>query len=281
MFRKLLMVLPFLVALCGTSMAQLRVPNVSPYAAVKQSIGLSTIEINYFRPSARGRKVFGEEGIVPFGEAWRAGANSATKIILSDDFNVRNEVLAKGEYALLAIPLSDRWELQFYPYDSQNWLSYVPKSPVFTVLADVNETDGFKETFSISLENVMLNTANLVLHWGNLQATLPMEVEIDTRVMSQIERVMKGPSNNDYFQAALFMHERGIDLEKALEYIQKVTSNKDALFFQVHREALILSDLGRAEEAIVAAQRSMKLSDEAGNQDFVRLNQRLIEKLKN
>ena len=77
------------------------------------------------------------------------------------------------------------------------------------------------------------------------------------------------------------MHERGIDLKKALEYIQKVTNNKDALFFQVHREALILSDLGKAEEAIVAAQRSMKLSDEAGNQDFVRLNQRLIEKLKN
>ncbi len=52
-------------------------PAPSPTAVLKQDFSTSDIEISYSRPAVRGRKIFG--GIVPFGEVWRTGANSATK----------------------------------------------------------------------------------------------------------------------------------------------------------------------------------------------------------
>ncbi|WP_420386284.1 DUF2911 domain-containing protein [Roseivirga sp.] len=280
MLRKLHWVLLMSAVLSGSSMAQLRVPDLSPNAHIRQDIGMSSIEIEYSRPSARGRQVFGEDGLVPFGEVWRAGANAATKITLSDDFELNGQLLKKGTYAMLAKPSTEFWELEFYPYESENWLSYVPKTPFLVVKAEINKLIGSTETFTIGVEEVTLNSAKLVLLWENLKVTVPFKVEVDQRVMARIEQVMEGPGNNDYFQAALFMHERGIDLEQALGYIRKVTVDENALFFQVHREALILSDLERTEEAIEVAQRSLILSERAGNQDFVRLNKRLIDKLR-
>ena len=77
----------------------------------------------------------------------------------------------------------------------------------------------------------------------------------------------------------MYLHETQTDLPLALSYIQKVTQSETPLFFQVYREALILKDLDRKEEAIQAAKRSMELSAKAGNDDLVRLSQQIIEDL--
>ena len=75
------------------------------------------------------------------------------------------------------------------------------------------------------------------------------------------------------------MHETQTDLPLALEYIRKVTQSDSALFFQVFREALILKDLNRKEEAIESAKRSKELSQQVGNDDIMRLSQRIIDEL--
>ena len=68
-----------IAALTSTSVnAQLKVPAPSPLQTVKQAFALSDITVEYSRPSARGRVVFGD--VVPFGKVWRTGANNATKI---------------------------------------------------------------------------------------------------------------------------------------------------------------------------------------------------------
>ncbi len=48
-------------------------------------------------------------------------------------------------------------------------------------------------------------------------------------------------------------------------------------FWQVRREALILGELGRKKEAIAKAKMSMELAKKAGNEDYVRMNEKSIE----
>ena len=64
------------------STAQVKMPVLSPTQTIKQDFGIGTIELNYSRPAARGRKIFGN--LVPYNNLWRTGANAATKIIFSE-----------------------------------------------------------------------------------------------------------------------------------------------------------------------------------------------------
>ena len=61
---------------------RLKTPTLSPFSKTTQQVGLTEIGLEYARPSAKGRVVFGE--LVPFNKLWRTGANASTKIILSE-----------------------------------------------------------------------------------------------------------------------------------------------------------------------------------------------------
>src|SRR5690606_36171936 len=77
--------------------AQLNTPAASPHSVLKQTVGLTEVEIDYSRPSMRGREIFG--GLVPFGAVWRSGANDPTKISFSDDVELGGVIVPAGTYA--------------------------------------------------------------------------------------------------------------------------------------------------------------------------------------
>lgn len=260
--------------------AQLRTPSLSPLATVKQMIGLTEIEVQYFRPSVRSRIIFSEKGLIPYGEFWRAGANNATKISFSSNVILGEASLEAGEYSILIKPYAKHWEMYFYPYESNNWNSYVPKEPLKILKAKLEEHNSLVESFEISFQDLELHSATLVFEWENSRLSIPLEVDDKEKVMASIERTMAGPGQFDYFNAAVYLHDADLDLEKALEYIQKVTASDKAFFFQVSREAQILKDLNRNEEALLAARRALVLAQEAKNSDFIRINEKLIELLK-
>ena len=56
----------------------LDLPRASQHARVMQRIGITDITINYHRPLANGRQIWGK--VVPYGQVWRAGANENTII---------------------------------------------------------------------------------------------------------------------------------------------------------------------------------------------------------
>ena len=58
-------------------------PTKSQLGKVVQKLVGTTIEINYSRPNAKGRKIWGD--LVPYGQVWRLGANESTKITTSGD----------------------------------------------------------------------------------------------------------------------------------------------------------------------------------------------------
>ena len=83
----------------------------SPAATAKGTVGGATITIDYSSPSVRGRKIWG--GLVPFGKAWRAGANKATVFETDKDITVEGKPLKAGKYTLFAVPGEKEWEIIF------------------------------------------------------------------------------------------------------------------------------------------------------------------------
>jgi tetratricopeptide (TPR) repeat protein len=86
--------------------------------------------------------------------------------------------------------------------------------------------------------------------------------------------------NRPYFQAALYYMNNGKDLNKALAWFDKAIEQQPDAFFIHHQRANCLAKLGRKDEAIAAAKKSMELAKEAKNDDYVRLNEKLLAQLK-
>lgn len=259
--------------------AQLKTPSLSSASKIIQNIGLTEVEVEYSRPSVKGRVVFGNTGLLPNNSLWRTGANTATKILFSKTVIVAENELEKGAYTILTIPNEKKWEIRWYKYESTNWNTYAEKTPLFTIEVPVIKKAELIETLEIHFKNITMSSADLVIEWEHKKVAIPIEVDESKEILKSIDRKLKGPSDFDYFNAALYLHEAKIDLEKALQYIQKVTKSDKALFFQVTREALILRDLNRLKEAKNVAKRGLELSEKAKNNDFIQLNKKIIEEL--
>ncbi len=268
----------FSIITVATVNAQLKVPALSPSSKTTQTVGLTEIEIEYSRPSKRNRIIFGENGIIPFGELWRTGANAATKISFNDDITISGTILKKGTYTILTKPEKSNWQVYFYSYKSGNWNTYVNQKPIASFTTKTIEKKEISESFLIYIDSITLDSAELVFSWDTIKIILPLKFNTYEKTMSNIEKTLSGPSNFDYFQAALYLHETQRDLNTALSYIQKVTKAENPLFFQVYRESLILADMDRKLEAITVAKKSLELSKKAGNKDLIRLNERNIKK---
>lgn len=252
--------------------AQINTPAASPSAKVSQDVGLSTVTIEYSRPSKKDRKLFGADGLVPNGSWWRTGANSATKITFSDDTNVEGKEVKAGSYAILTKPEGMKWTVNFYPYTGSSWGSYREATPAASVMVNASKVPLEMETFTIMVGNLTMDGGTLGMMWGDMYVPVKLTTAVDKQVMANIDRVLAGPSAGDYYTAANYYHSAGKDLNKALMWIQKATKVDNPRFWQVRREALILADLGRYQEAIKAAQLSHDLAEKAGNADYVKMN---------
>src|ERR1051325_7239439 len=110
----LLIIIAIAVCVYDVSAQNVTLPRTpSPSATVSQTIGISTISINYSRPSVKGRKVWGE--LVPFGwntngvadAPWRAGANENTIIELSNDATIEGKKVPAGKYGFFLVINAD------------------------------------------------------------------------------------------------------------------------------------------------------------------------------
>ncbi len=254
--------------------AQIRTPASSPSAEIKQTVGLTEVTINYSRPSAKGRVVFGD--LVPMGQLWRTGANAATKLTFSDNVSLGGQELKKGSYAVLTSPSDEAWKVLLYPYESTNWGSYTDKEPFASFAVRPDKTPEFTETFTITVSDITAGSANIDLRWEQTKVSLPLEVEFEERVMADIKRVLAGPTAGDYYAAASYYHDNKKDLNQALEWAQKGNSMTPQ-FWTLRREAMILGDLGRFDEAIKVAEKSSMMAQEAGNDEYVRMNKKSVE----
>ncbi len=257
--------------------AQISTPAASPSAKIEQKVGLTDIKIDYSRPSAKGRAIFsGKDPLVPYDNLWRTGANSITKISFSDDVNIEGQSLKKGDYGILTKPSASSWAINFYVYEGSNWSTYITKTPSLSVNVVPKTTNNHVETFTIDINNIETSKATLMFYWEKTVVPVNFSLDVDKAVMANIEKVMAGPSTNDYYNAASYYHDSGKDLEQALEWVRKATKTDAPKFWQVRKESLILADLGRYKEAIEAAKLSADLAKKADNQEYVKMNEKSI-----
>ena len=226
--------------LTGTTVvnAQLKVPAPSPLQTIKQAFGLSDISIEYSRPSAKGRVIFGD--VVPFGKVWRTGANNATKITFGDDVKLEGKDVAAGTYALYTVPNKDNWEILIYKDLTLggNVADYKKENELIRFTVKPKTISEKKETFTIDLADMTSNSANIELIWENTLVAFNVTTDIDSKIMKNIETNVIG-DNRPYFQAATYYYENNKDLAKASEWVDKAIASNPKAFWMVMLKAKI------------------------------------------
>lgn len=253
--------------------AQVKTPAPSPKAKIEQVVGLTNVEVEYSRPSRKGRTIFGD--LVPFGKVWRTGANGNTTISFSEDVVIDGKTLKKGKYALFTIPKADNWEIIFYS-DTDNWGEPETWDETKVALRANTKPEMLSknvESFTIGINNLDNNFAHLELSWEKTYVALKFEVPTQKTAIASIEKALAGPSANDYFSSAQFFYQSNGDLIKALEYVNKALElNKEKPFWYNRQKSLIQSKLGDKKGAIETAKLSLAAATIAKNNDYIKMN---------
>ncbi|MDX6746349.1 DUF2911 domain-containing protein [Polaribacter sp. PL03] len=264
----------FVLATTLATNAQIETPAPSPSQKTVQKVGLTDVTLEYSRPSMRGRKIFG--GLEDFGKVWRTGANSNTKLTFSTDFMVAGNKLKKGTYALYTIPGEKTWDIILYT-DATNW-GNPAKWDESKVAAKVNvaaqNIPMNIETFTITFDDLTNNSAVLGIMWENTYVGLKFETPTEEMVSNNIEKIMSGPSANDYYASATYYLEGGKDINKAQIWIDKaveMTANAPKFWF-LRKQSLIHAKAGKTKSAIAAAKASLKYAEIAKNAGYIKMN---------
>ena len=150
-----------------------RPPPVSQLAEVLQRIGPATVRVEYSRPVARGRDLFG--ALVPWDSIWNPGANDATCIEMTRDMLVGGQPLPAGKYSIWAIPRPDEWTVIF----SRDWnVFHIPYPEGEDALRlDVPPIVGsHMETLAFYFPLATADSGTLHLHWGETIIPLPLRL---------------------------------------------------------------------------------------------------------
>ncbi|WP_310395160.1 DUF2911 domain-containing protein [Hymenobacter sp.] len=265
--------------------AQIATPQASPKNTVTQRVGLTDITISYYRPSAKGRAIFGT--VVPFGKRWRTGANATTSIKFSDDVTIEGKKVPAGEYGIYTIP------------NKTEWLVVLNKG-----LKQGADVDGFKddqdvarftvkpyklpaklETFTIGLTDLTPATANVALEWEMTGAKFKVTADVETKVMAQIdEKITKNatPAPADKASAAVYYYDSNKDLKQALAWMEKANAAEPTKFWNLNTEAKIRLKMKDYAGATKAAEASKKaaLAATPPNGDYVKMNEELMAEAK-
>ena len=257
--------------------AQLKTPAPSPSQTIKQDFGLSSIELSYSRPGVKGRKIFGD--IVPYGNVWRTGANNATTLTFGDEVTIGGTKIPAGKYGLLTIPDKKSWTLIITKQtDVTSPAAYKQEMDVVRVVSEVSKMKSAAETFTMQFANIKPASCELYIMWDKSTVVLPITTEVDSKVMANIEEAMKG-DKPPYFQAAMYYMENGKDLNQSLAWFNKAVEAQPNAFWIQHQWANCLAKLGKVSEAKTAALKSKELAAEAKNDDYVKLNEKLLKEL--
>ena len=262
----------FMISIVGNS--QVKTPQSSPKSLLNQLVGLTDVEIEYSRPSARGRIVFGE--LVPFGRLWRTGANANTTISFSEDVVIDGKTLKKGKYALFTLPRIDTWEIVFYT-KTDNWGNpdtFSEENVALRAIVKPELTARNVETFTIDINNLDNNFGVLNLMWERTLVALKFEVPTQKIAIQSIEKALAGPTAGDYYSSAQYFYQSNGDLTKALTYINKALElNVDKPFYYSRLKSLIQAKLGDKKGALETAKQSLAAAILAKNNDYIKMNQ--------
>lgn len=152
-------------------------PDNNKKASVSENIGITTVTVNYSRPSVSGRegKIWGD--LVHYGfkdlhygtskaAPWRAGANENTTVDFSTDVLIENKPLPKGKYGFFIAMGPEQATIIFSKFNTA-WGSfyYNPADDALRVDVPVKHLNESVERLTYQFDEQQTNSAVLSLVW--------------------------------------------------------------------------------------------------------------------
>jgi hypothetical protein len=197
--------------------------HISSRASVMQRIGVTAIEINYYRPNANNRKVWGD--LVPYDEVWRAGANFSTTIEFSTDVKINGKNLKAGKYSLFVLPTEKEWAFIFDSRSLQfGAFFYQGKSDALRISVPSKKNKTENESLKYTFDDIVYNSGNLTLSWSDKEATISITTD-DSTILSKVnERITFAEKNKNafaYVDLAGWALDHKIMIDKIPEWLKK------------------------------------------------------------
>jgi hypothetical protein len=273
----------FTILLFQFSYTQLQSPVASPRAKVSQKVGLVNINLDYSRPSKKGRTIFGN--IVPFDQIWRTGANQATSISFSDDVKINNQLVEAGEYHVYSVPRENSLDLVIYKKtDAWGSLKSFDESLIKArVTSDFYDLPFSIETFTISFGDISNAGASLNISWDNKVAIYVIDALTREKMLNSIDETMtKNPTKNDFRKAAMYYYEENIHIDKAVKWIDIAFDDSDDLkYWQLRYKALINEKAGKIKKAKKYAKKGYEIALKSKSPDAINTLKILNDRLNN
>lgn len=253
-----LMALAALAITAAPALAELKLPAPSPLARVMQTVGVTEVTVEYSSPGVKGRKIFG--GLLPMGELWRAGANAATKLTVSDAVKIDGKAVPAGTYAVFAIPGDKQWTLILNKDANQGGTRKYDKK---LDLIRVNVTPTVapaRERMTFLFANTTDDSTDLVLEWETTRVTLPIAVPTKDYALKGIDGAIEGAQGTLANAARYYAGLK--DYDKALTIIGMSLGIKRT-WFNIFLQAQFLAAKGSFGAAVPLAEEAWKLGQEA------------------
>ena len=234
-------------------------PQPSPSTHLEQRVGLTDITLDYSRPSVNGRVIFGD--LVPFGSHWRAGANQNTKVTFSKPVTIAVTDVAAGTYSLSMIPNKGTWTVILNTKtDMWGVDGYSQEQDVLRVEV-TPQAIAPVETMRLSLENITVSNAEIVLDWSDVRIALPVELNTMELATANIDAAIAAEPENwrVYRNAANFYNQNNIELATALTYMEKSIALNPDSWYSYYLYAQVLAKNDRKKEAKKAASKALEI----------------------
>ena len=233
----------------GSQATELNLPRISQHGVTTQTIGISTVTIDYSRPLAGTREVWGKT--VPYGKVWRSGANENTTITFSDEVSVEGKPLAAGTYGLHMIPDKDQWTVIFSK-NSTSWgsFSYDEKEDALRVTVKP-ATDQAFDTLTYTFDDVKPDSALATMRWEKVAVPFRVSVDVKAVTLKSIRNQLRsvgGFTWAGYDEAANWCLDNNYNLEEALKWEDTSIQNEDR-FENLETKSRILDAMGKKDEA--------------------------------
>ena len=240
-------------------------PVASPKVTTKQQFSTSIIELEYSRPSIKERRVFGE--MIPFGRPWRTGANAITKITFGEEIYFGGQRVRPGTYALYTIPDQDRWAVVLNTNHRSSGLNDIkPEDDIARVMVRPSALREPVETFTIELNDITSTSATLNIIWEHTKVSVPIKADNQERILAYLDKELKG-KNPPYRNASYYYAEIGKNLDKAIEYADKVLAENPNAFWIHSHKANVYKQMGKKKEALKAAEKAAEMAKGTGYEE--------------
>jgi len=272
--------------------AQVRLPRPSQKASVMQTIGVTDVTITYSRPGVKGRRIWGDPlpsqasvkgeatlddqnvrpkdaAIVPWGHAWRTGANEATQFVVTDDVFINGQKLSAGSYSLHTIPTKDEWTIIFNSVANQ-WGSfgYDPAKDTLRIKVKPEWVSDNKEWLEFWIDPINDNSAQVNIRWEKVRVPFTVEVkDVKALTLQKARAAVAAAKPDDWrtpLQAAnyVFLSEDKMDPAEAMGWLDQSLKIKET-FGNLYTRARVLASMGKTQEAITVGEKALVLGKEA------------------